>query len=79
LINDVNKIKYPRENFETILSFLFIAGDECTNDRFENMISNGALDGDPYGISPFQQVINNNNLKENSFFFLGKNIYDTTT
>jgi hypothetical protein len=62
-----------------ILSFLFIAGDECTNDRFENMISNGALDGDPYGISPFQQVINNNNLKENSFFFLGKNIYDTTT
>jgi hypothetical protein len=44
------------------------------------MISNGALDGDPYGVSPFQQVINHHNLNKPFLLLLsGKNIYDTTT
>jgi hypothetical protein len=44
------------------------------------MISNGASDGEMYGISPFQQVKKANDFgwfcKE--ILFLGKNIYDTT-
>jgi hypothetical protein len=46
------------------------------------MISNGALDGDMYGVSSFQQVnnllIDCDDLNGESLY-LGKNIYDTTT